>query len=299
MPKTVRFEGKTYRVPDDATDAEIAHILEQGNPPMPAGAMMDDALPPSNAGNPGRLLTHNRNAGVLTDAAKSLLPSLGRTVVDTAKGVYGLGRQVVEAPWQAAEMIDGTRDNVELFDTAAGLVPGIIQHAKDRYGSPEARERTVREDPIGMVADMAGLLGGGAATRAAVRPVARATGRGYEAANRGAGAAMAHLDTHPLTAAVVGGAVGGVTGGLKGAAIGAAGGGLTGALGAFRRLASEIGAKQVIKIIDDKGLSKEAAIAQVEKATGKPVPKDILDLINEHMAANMAANRRRKNDIKP
>lgn len=193
---------------------------------MPAGFVPDgfepDAAPPPSM-KPGR----DDAGGYLMEMLSNIPESAGNLLKNTLEGVGGmLGANRDALNMQA--MKQRTPDQV--MGEAMGIVPGIIDYYADRYGSPEARERTVRDDPVGMVSDM--LPVGGALSKA---PAAgRATMRGARTA---AANAAGFAAKHPTTVSTIGGAVPGVLSGNPMAALIGAGVGFERAPSLGRRFA--------------------------------------------------------------
>jgi hypothetical protein len=77
--------------------------------------------------------------------------------IDTAKSLQSLGQGLVEKAFVPHEIngIDfGPTENEEVVNAVGGFI-------KERYGSIDAFKSTVQTDPVGALADIAGLLAGG------------------------------------------------------------------------------------------------------------------------------------------
>jgi hypothetical protein len=91
---------------------------------------------------------------------------------DTLAGAAGLGELWREGqPGRlVANSLAGNESTVG--DALASLPGAFIDRMTERYGTPEAREKTVRDDPAGMVGDMlaiVGLVKGAGAARGAMK----------------------------------------------------------------------------------------------------------------------------------
>lgn len=129
------------------------------------------------------LLRRNAEKPFLADVADSLLPSTGRLIGDTAKafttglpdtvrGIGGLAKDVAAVPFQGGAI----GPNLE----------GLGALLSERYGSLEAFEQTLRDDPAGFAADLSGLLtGAGGAARGAATTGSRLGRAGAAAAKVG------------------------------------------------------------------------------------------------------------------
>ena len=137
-------------------DDGIEHAFPAGFDPKRAAAIVREQAAPSKV--PGR----DDGMAYLGAMVKNIPGSALNVVRDTVRGVGGLMTGLADDP----------------VGTATSIVPGIMSHYGSRYGSPEARERTVRDDPAGMVMDMLPVSG---ALKAAPA-VGRATLRGARTA---------------------------------------------------------------------------------------------------------------------
>jgi hypothetical protein len=80
--------------------------------------------------------------------------------IETAKSLQSLGQGLVEK----AFLPDQTgKDNFLGQTLHEEQVDAVGQFIKDRYGSVDAFKNTVQEDPVGVLADVAGLFSGGSA----------------------------------------------------------------------------------------------------------------------------------------
>jgi hypothetical protein len=93
-----------------------------------------------------------QTASNIVPSAKGLLGdmySMVRHPIQTVQGILGLGHSLVNLA------IPGEQGNEE-------LAKAVGEYFADRYGGVENLQRTLRDDPVGLSADIAMLIGGGA-----------------------------------------------------------------------------------------------------------------------------------------
>jgi hypothetical protein len=176
-------------------------VYEVDAPTMEAAA---GAFAPAADKKPGR----DEPMAFLGEMMSNLPEKAGNAIQGTLEGIGALGKGLVTHP----------------IDTAAGIVPGIYDHYSSRYGSPEARERTVRDDPFGMVLDMLPVGKGLQGLPAAAKAVPGVASSAAQTAGNVARAGL-RVASQPAVSAGIGAVVGGVTGGVPGFIAGLSGGG--------------------------------------------------------------------------
>lgn len=121
---------------------------------------------PTAAQAPSPAYTQSREdpAGYLVDVLRHLPQSSWKMVTDTVSALPAVGELLSElTPSGMAQR--RIRGEPSKLASAITTLPGALyRRYVDRYGTPEARAQTVREDPVGMVSDMAALV---SATRTA------------------------------------------------------------------------------------------------------------------------------------
>lgn len=111
-----------------------------------------------------------KSAGNVPSSAFSLGKSLFSAVtnpIDTTKGVAsavtGLGSKIQNTLGKGVDAVAGTKGFGQTGATGATQTfDAIVSSLNERYGSLEAAQKTATEDPIGVGADIVGILSGGA-----------------------------------------------------------------------------------------------------------------------------------------
>jgi len=132
---------------------------------------------------PGSLYDNAVGAG---EAVINGLTTLGRATGEAGQNIGGVAREFVGLDPHYTE---GTPERDKIVDFAKGIVPATVKHYGE-YLDPDKRALKVRDDPFGVVADMAGVVGGGrpvvnAARQAPARVIDTAIGAGKMVASGG------------------------------------------------------------------------------------------------------------------
>lgn len=193
MSRVIQFEGRTIQLPDDATDADVAHVLSAA-PAAPDLASVAAAAQPDLVQQPGALDAKNAaDLATLTPAAE---PSL----VDRLKSAIGMGapaaapvaatpdRGVMD---QAAYLPAGVRRGVSKM---VGFLPDLVSHGLTMAGAP--RPTSMPSETIDTLLRAGGLIPD-------VRPAATPVERGLTRVGEEIGAAAV-----PVGAAVNAGKMG-------------------------------------------------------------------------------------------
>lgn len=179
--------AETATNPETGEKIQLNEVTGQWEPIAPAGFL-------------GKMIS-NIPASAAQFASDVTAPIL--SPIQTAKGVGGLiggtaqklARQAQEAAGSRSDQpINIPKGSMEQYPEAFG------QFMSSRYGSPEAIKQTVQTDPVGSLADVAGLLtiGGGAASK--IPGIAGKVGRGVS--KIGAGMEPINLLGAPTKAAI-------------------------------------------------------------------------------------------------
>jgi hypothetical protein len=139
-----------------------------------AGTAVDEVLPGNySLGQVGRFVS---------DTAGNLLPSAMNVGGEMLRGGGHLAKLIGQSAVERITNNPAGPANQEFGETVIGFIPGVVRQANERYGTPEALARTVRNDPAGVIADVATL---GAlvpnAARTGLRTVAGSVGKGLQA----------------------------------------------------------------------------------------------------------------------
>jgi len=127
---------------------------------VPAGFVLDDPAPQSAAQQ--KDFSISEMVGNIPSSAMQLGKDIIEPVlhpVETAKSLQSLGQGIVEKAFVPSEINGfnfGQTENEEVVDA-------VGQFINERYGSVDAFKSTVQDDPVGVLADVAGLVSGGAA----------------------------------------------------------------------------------------------------------------------------------------
>src|SRR3990167_1910531 len=206
---------------DGLSDEDIQFIVGEwkvANPPTPS------------PGAQARQQSQERPADYLREMAGNVPGDLWQTGKDVVGGTVGaLGTlagatsEVGSAAGNAMRELVGLEPHyggTENIEKVAAFPGQIIDHYK-QYLDPEQRALMVRDRPIGVVADVAGVVGAGRGA------MSKTDALGKTVSRRPVGVITDVIRKHPQIAAEVAGAtVGGMVAGHPGAVAGAAGGGL-------------------------------------------------------------------------
>lgn len=126
--------------------------------------------------NPETGIRGTKRSNMLVEAGSNLIPSFFKQAanrvtgpIDTILAVGGAAKELWDTP--VAEMPS------KLANQVAYTGRSIIDYGKSRYGSLDKLEDTFRNDPVGIVGDVAALVAGGGALTKGAGKVASAVGR--------------------------------------------------------------------------------------------------------------------------
>jgi len=160
QPTTARAISAQPQAAPTSTQADLLNILDTSI------ADRSTIGPRSPARQPGLEQGDDFSLGQTITNIPSSAVQLGRDIIEpilspieTAKSLQSLGQGIVEkvfVPQNINGFNFGQTENEEVVDAVGTFI-------NERYGSSDAFKQTVQEDPVGVVADLAGLLTGGAA----------------------------------------------------------------------------------------------------------------------------------------
>ncbi len=146
--------------------------------------------------NIATVIQHFRGTEARKQSIDSPMSYLADTVSNLGPSALRAGKEMISAVPVLADAAMHPVDKLLPMVMEAPMAVG--RHFGDRYGSSEARALTVRDDPFGMVTDMAGAVGGGKLALAAAR-------KGIPAAVRGTGVLLDEATKSPERAAILSG----------------------------------------------------------------------------------------------
>lgn len=160
MVRKVQFEGRNIVVPDDATDDEVAQILDASSP-LPVGAGFSKQSEPQTWGKTATDAVSNiipSTVGLVKNVASAVMHPIdtASSIVDVAAG--GLQNAL---PKGVVDYIN-TKFPSESAEEARAKADAVGKFYVDRYGSVEGFKKALGKDPAGVMADVATVLSGGA-----------------------------------------------------------------------------------------------------------------------------------------
>lgn len=159
---------------DDAADLSLLTAEEQKR----LSTLKTEKKPPLVPGASGDAYAQSRNdkIGYLQEMAHNIGPSVGKAVTDAINALPALADMASELTpsGMSRRLMSGEPSKI-------AQVPGaLLGRYGERYGTPEARALTVRDDPAGMVGDVAAAV-------APVKAVASSAVSGLRSAAKVAG----------------------------------------------------------------------------------------------------------------